>query len=331
MIQVHFDTRDLGKTRFAFNPLWETMLSFKVLQDPHALSIYSPWISKSQALLGATDLTPLQLFIRPEALHKEFYYPILDSLLPSSSESHPCFAKQLELLSKVNIDSICVELEQIWWKRDDAPSLVKTFLKQPQTLLDDFVFTLELYHAKVIAPNWVAWQQITEQDVFARGQLLCYVGIADTLNSISLATNFNNNILSLTAPIEVEREAGGLGLIMTPSLFATPSLYITTFVVEQTTLYYPIRGAGNAFIAPREQHQNNLSVLFGSARAKLLSALQQQHTTQMLAATLGITPSAVSHQIRDLRKTGLLESYRLKKNVYYSLSQKGLDLLQAAG
>lgn len=75
-------------------------------------------------------------------------------------------------------------------------------------------------------------------------------------------------------------------------------------------------------------------ILGDSTRAKIISALDENEMCVCdLASLLGMTKSAISHQLSSLRRANLVKNRREGKNVFYSLAddhvqaifEKGLD------
>jgi len=66
---------------------------------------------------------------------------------------------------------------------------------------------------------------------------------------------------------------------------------------------------------------SNLYKMFADAtRVKIMWALSQERMCVCdLAVLLGITKSAVSHQLKSLRLSNLVHNEKVGKNVYYSL------------
>jgi DNA-binding transcriptional ArsR family regulator len=58
-----------------------------------------------------------------------------------------------------------------------------------------------------------------------------------------------------------------------------------------------------------------------TSRVRILSAiLEQEMSVSALAALLGLTESAVSHQMRGLRQMSIVDSRRAGKEVYYQVT-----------
>jgi DNA-binding transcriptional ArsR family regulator len=77
----------------------------------------------------------------------------------------------------------------------------------------------------------------------------------------------------------------------------------------------------------------DLSKVFGdSARVRILSALQHSEMCVCdIAVLLGMTKSAISHQLRSLRQTRLVKHRKDGKSVYYSLDDDHIGNIFAQG
>lgn len=77
----------------------------------------------------------------------------------------------------------------------------------------------------------------------------------------------------------------------------------------------------------------SLYKMFGDGtRVKLLHALEQNELCVCdLAALLGVTKSAVSHQLKSLRLANLVKSRRDGQVVYYSLADEHVKLILDMG
>jgi DNA-binding transcriptional ArsR family regulator len=87
---------------------------------------------------------------------------------------------------------------------------------------------------------------------------------------------------------------------------------------------------------PEEEILLNLADLFkvfsDSTRVKILCALQHSEMCVCdIAALLGMTKSAISHQLRALRQTRLVKHRREGKVIYYSLDDEHVSNVFAQG
>jgi ArsR family transcriptional regulator len=86
---------------------------------------------------------------------------------------------------------------------------------------------------------------------------------------------------------------------------------------------------------PPEEMLYDLAELFkvfgDSTRIKILCALQEEMCVCDIAALLGMTQSAISHQLRILKQASLVKYRRDGKVVYYSLDDEHVSNIFAQG
>lgn len=83
---------------------------------------------------------------------------------------------------------------------------------------------------------------------------------------------------------------------------------------------------------PKEDSLMNLADAFkvfsDSTRLKILCALLQEEMCVCdISALLGMSKSAVSHQLRVLKQTNLVKNRRSGKEVYYSIADKHVETI----
>ena len=112
---------------------------------------------------------------------------------------------------------------------------------------------------------------------------------------------------------------------MSNHTFSCTSETIHQEVVERVQAMLPDK---NNFI-----EMANLYKMFADGtRLKILWALSQEEMCVCdLAALLGMTKSAISHQLKSLRLTNLVKFNKQGKVVYYSLADKHVEQIFAMG
>lgn len=74
-----------------------------------------------------------------------------------------------------------------------------------------------------------------------------------------------------------------------------------------------------------------LVAAIGYSRARVLQALGEPQTTTHLALQLHTTPSATSQLLHRLKEAQLLQARRQGREVFYTLTPRGRDLLELFG
>jgi hypothetical protein len=119
--------------------------------------------------------------------------------------------------------------------------------------------------------------------------------------------------------------ASGLGLLLTPSVFAhkpAPPVHPD----EPPSLVYPSRAVATLWTPPPAPDATALAELLGAPRARLLHLLGEPLPTIELARRLRVTSSAVSQHLRVLHATGLVTRARHGRQVLYRRSPLGDQL-----
>ena len=75
MIRITLAPEDLTRIRFAFSPLSETVLSFRVLSDPARYPIHLPWIKSTRQAVRHLPLELLATLVRPQGYMPDFLTP----------------------------------------------------------------------------------------------------------------------------------------------------------------------------------------------------------------------------------------------------------------
>ena len=58
-VEWRFTADDVARLRFAFSPLWELVMSLRVLRAPSRHSLHLPWLRAVRPRLGDLDLREL--------------------------------------------------------------------------------------------------------------------------------------------------------------------------------------------------------------------------------------------------------------------------------
>jgi len=101
--------------------------------------------------------------------------------------------------------------------------------------------------------------------------------------------------------------------------------------VSDTALVFEARGA---LPGARQTHllADLFSALADPTRVRIVAALDgREMCVGDIAATLGLSQSATSHQLRGLRQQGLVRSSRQGRQVYYTLDDEHVSLLFRQG
>ena len=330
-IQLTFSALDLTRTRFAFSPLWEVVMSYRALQRPARFAVHLPWLSAARVELGTLPLSPMGALIRPSGFVPNF-------LTPPPSTPLPEFADELAVMRASDPDLVRSEVQEAWYG-SPLPPAAQVFIDEPGRALRQLSDSLEAYWERLLAPHWPRWRALLEDDVLSRARSLALHGPEAMFNTLGPLIRFSGGVL------EVQKELcrGGKpvvsledrGLLLIPSAFVWPGVMVILDDPWQPTLSYTPRGVANLWRTAPPPVSEALGTLLGRGRASVLLGVESPATTSDLARLLHLAPSSVSEHLSVLRRSGLVERRPGNgvsgsvggRGVYYSLSDTGCQLL----
>ena len=92
-------------------------------------------------------------------------------------------------------------------------------------------------------------------------------------------------------------------------------------------VFYPARGRARLWALAAPSAPEPLKNILGGPRARLLIRLELPATTAQLAAENCVTPAAISQHLSALHRAGLLDRSRAGRQVWYSHSRLGAELV----
>lgn len=325
VITIRLSSEDLSRVRFAFSPLWETVASFRALQDPGRHALHLPWIEQTTKEVKKLDLAPLYALIMPEG-----YIP--DFLAPPPETPLPAFASEIARLAETQVETVLKEVEllrDIHQDRIDPTreKLLENYLQDPEGSLERLAGVLAAYHEVAVAPHWPRLRALLEGDVLRRARALAFGGPEALFRDLHPSVSYRDGLLEVDKPFEAEMDPGGRGILLLPCVFAWPDLYVVLDAPWQPSLVYTPRGAARLWMSSPAPAGEALAAALGAGRASVLKSLTVPRTTTELARQLGISPGTASEHLKRLSQASLVEPHRVGRGVFYRLSYEGNQLL----
>ncbi|GAA4608573.1 DUF5937 family protein [Actinoplanes octamycinicus] len=195
--------------------------------------------------------------------------------------------------------------------------------------VDGYGDQMRAYWDLALAPYWDRMRGILEADVMYRARRLADAGPQAMFAELDAAISWTDGVLSVDRPgLDLEYLLGGRGLVLVPSLFAWPHVYVKAAEPWAPVLRYPARGVGAMWHdAPPAA---DLAAVLGRARATLLAELATPSTTTSLARRTGLAPGGVSAHLARLVTAGLAARQRAGRQVFYVRTARG-DALVTPG
>ncbi|WP_167364195.1 DUF5937 family protein [Micromonospora chaiyaphumensis] len=310
---------DLASVRFAISPAWEVVASLRVLRDPGAHAVHLPWVTRHRAaVLAAPELRRLRdLVIAPERRLPGFLAPA-----PLSPVAEP----EAEFAAVCETPAAVVREDLATVYGDRLPDSLSDLRRAPRRNLPLVVEQMRTYWGMALAPYWGRMRGILEGDVMFRARRLADDGPHRMFPELDPAISWSDDVLSVDRPnLDRDYALGGRGLVLVPSLFAWPNVFVKASEPWAPVLRYPTRGAGSMWQS--DPPAADLAPVIGTARATLLVELAVPSTTTSLARRTGLTPSGVSAHLSRLVTAGLVTRQRAGRLVFYVRTPRGDTLL----
>jgi hypothetical protein len=316
MIRVDVAVADLAQTRFGFSPMLETVCALRAIRDPGRHAVHAPWIRWAARRAAEHGLqTPLvhELVIAPRWFG-EF-------LLPAPPSRGERLEEEIERL----LATPRAWVRQVTLSRYGERHVLRT---APRRTLKAYAKELRAAYALLVEPHWPRIQALLEADVVVRTRALADGGAAALFGGLDPRVRWHEAGFTVDdgGGARVARVAEG-GLIVQPSAFLWPDIWVKPASITQTVIRYPARGLGTLWTPDTRAAPEALVALLGAPRARLLALLASPATTSALAAQLGVTPSAVSQHLRVLRDAGLVSSETVGRTRIHALAPTGRALV----
>jgi DNA-binding transcriptional ArsR family regulator len=185
-----------------------------------------------------------------------------------------------------------------------------------------------LWHEGLL-PDWPDVRAVLERDIAFRARQLARDGGESVLAGLHPAVTAGGSWVRIKSGKTAARTSGGRGLVLVPSVFAWPDVFVIDGAPWRPTVAYPARGVVSA-PTPRAG-EVALGALAGKARARVLLSCREGTTTSEIARTIGLTAGAVSQHVGRLRTAGLVHSLRSGRFVSHELTATGRAVVAAFG
>ncbi|WP_141578897.1 DUF5937 family protein [Actinomadura sp. WMMA1423] len=328
MLDLEFTTADLARTRFAFSPLWECVAALRTPVEPAAHALHRRWLTAATPriaeLRSAGRIALLDALVPPPPRFLPSF------LAPTPRVSTPGLDEELAALQAVPARQVRAELERTGGVRT-AP--LRELYADPADGLARLAREVRAFWDAALAAAWPRVRELLEADVLFRARAQADGGSAGLLNALDPAIRWRGDTLSIRlVHHSAAHRLDGRGVVLVPSAFAWPRVYVKTGGTWPVTVRYPPRGVGLLWTAAaRPDAPDALAGVLGATRAMLLTVLASPTSTTELADRTGLSPGAVSQQLTALRAAGLVTARRSGRYVLYARTPVADALLTAAG
>lgn len=317
-VNIKLNPEDLVSLRFAISPLWECIAAFRMWMNRQPPALFFPWVKQIGSSLRETDwslLAGLALVARGT---------IPDFLCPPPSIPTPTLDQELEDLMSVPDQVIREEIRLAY--AGEVPKTLQHFVRTPSSSKPQLLALLKEFWYKAIAPHWTLLRAVLEGEMLYRARALAVGGIEELLSGLHRDVTIRASNLTVRTTSYWDGAQRKRGLLIIPSIFSWPDIFLTVRPPWRTALNYPCRGIADLWDSGPRASCGSLEQLLGPSCAKIITRLRVPRTTVETAAALHLSPAATSEQITKLWNAGILERTRIGRHVFYSLNQRGLNL-----
>jgi hypothetical protein len=315
VLRLDLGPDELAATRFACSALQEAMASLRVLHDPTAHTMHLPWYRDVAGRANRLELGLLRALVPANGYSPDFISPPPDSPLPDLDAD-------LARVAATPPDRVRAEIAELFGSH--PPSVVEGLLADPADGLQTIVAQLRRWFDVALDKHWPRLRALLQADISYRARRLSAGGARALFSELHPSVRWHEGgRLDLAIAYEAPVALDDRGLLLVPSVFAWPGIYVVSDPPWQPTLIYTARGTATAWEPTREPAPDTLKRLIGPTRAAILHALQTPQIGADLARALEVTPSAVSQHIAVLRDAGLIATHRDGRHVVAQRTELG--------
>jgi DNA-binding transcriptional ArsR family regulator len=313
---------ELAATRFAMSPLGETVSGLQLLGlggDPGPVRPWARWArgELQRSVLSLPTAWPLLLTGRKS-------FP--EFLSPSPPRPEPTIDDELALVRRTRAAQVRTSVQRVFGA--DHPAAAERLIREPAATLREITAELRAAHDLLVAPHWPRLRAVLTADIGYRARSLAVNGAARLFADLNPDVAWDGGRLQIElAGRNQSVSLGSRGLVLVPSVLIEQHVRVKLRTTTQIALRYPARGVAELWTAGLNEPRTSAVQLLGRARARLLEAVRAPATTGGLAGALGVTPSAVSQQLRVLRASGLVATEHAGRGAVHLITDLGSALL----
>jgi DNA-binding transcriptional ArsR family regulator len=329
VIRLQLSMADVGRIRFGFSPVPETVLSVRTLATS-SNALHAPWIRRARPALADLDMELLGALVRPAG-----YIP--DFLLPPVPQRSGGLDAGLAQIAGSAPDVVAWELDHLAGHpvaqrgagRERRVALLRELAADPAAALERIVAELRRYWHAVVEPYWPRIHALLQADLTYRLEQLATGGVQQLFRTLHPLVALRGDTLEITKYYTGHARLGQRGLLLVPCVFAWPDVIVRTADPQASVTYSP-RGLGRLWETPADTSDSPLAAVLGRSRAAVLAQLDLPTSTTQLACLLDLTAPTLSVHLKALEAAGIVAARRDGRAVLYHRTDLG-DLLLAGG
>lgn len=351
--------RALDLVGFAWSPLFESVLSMRVVTHPKRTPMHLPWARRAREL-------PPALFDEIQRLARDF-----DRFIPAVFEvglrgNSPAFADELAAFRALDEDLVAYELSLLFGGPSCMPAddegahrvheasyraevlaaasgdprredLARAVFDDPSAVRERYARLLESYWEAAFREEWERILPRVENEVTAAAHRLVTGGIPGLVREFLPEGRWDDasSTIHVQKDWDGTRDVAARGpLQFVPTVYGWPCVLIELARPWPLAVIFPLRELRNPAVPPATDSEvaSGFRALGDETRLQIARLVAEDpRSTKELAELLSLSDSAISRHLKILAAAGLVTSERDGYFVLYRFDADRLDVLARAG
>jgi len=321
VIRLELSADDLRKTRLTFSPLWEAVLSYRLLLGAVRHPLHAPWTHEASRATGGLDLRAFTALL---ATGMAF-----DFMLPVPEQPGRTMEEELDRMRATAIEEVAAEIEGAYASMERRPPVeLQPFVDHSERAVERLAREIAEYWDAVMVQRWPAVRALLEGEVLMGAHRHIVGGVDNFLGDLHPGVRWDLSALHVRSGEDRTLRPGGRGVVLVATAFAWPDVAAGVSTEGTPLVAFQARGTAALWDSLPPDPEGGLEVLLGRERAAALQSLRIPRSTTELATLLHTAPSSVSYHLAVLRQAGLVDSHREGRRVLYRISPLGSGLLR---
>jgi DNA-binding transcriptional ArsR family regulator len=235
-----------------------------------------------------------------------------DFLTPKPGTGRESLADQLERLRATPPEQVCEQLQAFG-------SVPPTWLDAADRLPALVCTGLTRFWRAVMDDVWPHVRKVLDHDRHDRTDTAAAQGLGAMLAGLHPDVRWSGGAIEVDKPYDESVEYADAEIVLVPSLAAWPRLAVQLCNPSDAMIAYPLT------VPP--SRPTGAAALLGRGRAAVLRAASPGASTSEISRRTGLAPSTVSHHLKILHGTGLLDRARRGHEVIYTRNAQGNSIL----
>ena len=338
-MRINVSPTMMANLRFAYSPLLELTISYRVLRGNWQRAIYWRWLEEASAAIYDMDFPYMDALITGGSYASNTipkgYIP--DFLTPTPLFPITDIEEEFDRLCRMDIDLVREGL-QMAVEHFGASEILCDFIAHPHEGMARLLHELREYWRRTLAHHWQRMISVLENDVLHHSRVLTLHGVEALFPEIDSILEYQSGTVIFNharkycgvtkkhSISDSEYQLNSKTLHLVPVIFGANAVYHQLHEPWQPMILYTARGAA-LWNYETPEPSEALEMTLGGGKARLMIALETPLSSGEIARKLSLTAGAVSQQLTKLHQAGLVESHRSGKHVFYRLSERGRKLV----